>query len=168
MPFTPFHLGAAALLKPVLRTRFSFLVFGISQIAIDIEPLVRMLRRDPLLHGWSHTLTGAFLLGALAALVAKRPVNWWLAHLSRGAPPNALLVPVTWRVALFSAWIGTASHLVLDGIMHHDMRPFVPISTANPLLGLVSLGVLHIGLLAAGLLGLILMAVREKRSGAGE
>jgi membrane-bound metal-dependent hydrolase YbcI (DUF457 family) len=168
MPFTPFHMGAAVLLKPALRTRFSFLVFGVSQVAIDIEPLVRMLRGDQLLHGWSHTLTGALLLGALAALVAKRPVNWWLAHLSRGAPPNARLVPVTWRVALLSAWIGTGSHLVLDGIMHDDIRPFMPIATTNPLLGLLSLGVLHIGLVAAGLLGLILMAVREKRSGAGD
>ena len=40
MPFTPFHMGAAVLLKPMVPVRFSVLVFGVSQVAIDIGPLV--------------------------------------------------------------------------------------------------------------------------------
>lgn len=54
-------MGAALLLKPALRQRFSVLVFGASQVAIDIEPLVRMLRDDDILHGWTHTVPGALL-----------------------------------------------------------------------------------------------------------
>ncbi len=161
MPFTPFHMGAAVLLKPLAPTRFSVLVFGVSQVAIDLEPLVRILRRDEVLHGWTHTLLGALALGAVAAGVAHAPVNWWIALLRRREAPATFTAPLGWRVAFASAWIGTGTHLLFDGIMHADMMPFAPLTAANPLLGAIGMGSLHLGLLAAGLLGLILLALRS-------
>ena len=160
MPFTPFHMGAAVLLKPALGARFSVLVFGVSQVAIDIEPLVRILRGDSILHGWTHTLVGALTIGAVAALVARVPVNWWLRWLRSQDVPPLLTEPTTWRVALISSWIGTGSHLIFDGIMHADMQPLAQVSAQNPLLGLIDLGLLHFGLVAAGLLGVWLLAWR--------
>ena len=44
MPFTPFHMGAGLALKAVAGRHFSVLTFGIAQVAMDIEPLVGMLR----------------------------------------------------------------------------------------------------------------------------
>jgi hypothetical protein len=168
MPFTPFHMGPALLLKPFLGPRFSVLVFGVSQVAIDLEPLVRILRRDETLHGWTHTLSGALGVGAAAALVARPLANWWLRYLRREIDDPALTASVatdvTPAVAFASAWIGTGSHFLLDGIMHADMSPFAPLSAANPLLGTVGLGALHVGCFAAGVLGVVFLAVGTWRA----
>lgn len=163
MPFTPFHMGAALLLKPVLGQRFSVLVFGASQVAIDLEPLVRITRGDTVLHGWTHTVSGALLIGAASAVLARPLANAWLAMLQRegvGAPSTA---PITLRIALLSAWLGTGSHLLLDGIMHADMQPFAPLSSHNPLLGAVSLRALHLGLITAGALGLLGLLIKPAK-----
>ncbi len=164
MPFTPFHMGAALLLKPALRLRFSVLVFGASQVAIDVEPLVRIVRGDDVLHGWTHTLLGALTIGAASAWIARPLANAWLGFLARNVERNggsdALTTsPITPRVALLSALIGTSSHLLFDGIIHADMHPLAPLSAHNPLLGVVSLRTLHLGLVAAGALGLLCLAL---------
>lgn len=59
MPSTPFHIGAAMLIKPAATTRFSLIAFGLAQIIIDIEPGIDMLRGSPVLHGASLTVIGA-------------------------------------------------------------------------------------------------------------
>ena len=172
MPFTPFHMGAALLVKPIAGKRFSVLVFGVSQVVIDLEPLVRIIRGDAELHGWTHTLAGAFALGVVAAFLARAPVNWWLGRL-RAADVQHKLPPlltgdVPWLVAFVSAWIGTGSHLLLDGLMHADMSPFAPLTSANPLLGMVSLDVLQVGCVLGGALGLALLALRARMANSGE
>ncbi len=162
MPFTPFHMGAALLLKPALRLNFSVLIFGASQIAIDIEPLVRIIRGDAVLHGWSHTALGAIAIGMGSAWIARPIANAWLKALAgTGRPAYA---PISARTALLSALIGTGSHLIFDGIMHADMHPFAPLSSRNPLLGVVSLSTLHLGLVIAGAVGLVALALFGQES----
>lgn len=163
MPFTPFHMGPALLLKSLTGRRFSVLVFGVSQVGIDIEPLVRMIRSDSILHGFTHTLSGALLVGAGAGIIGRPLANWFLRILrqaSREASTSPLLRhDVTWSVALTSAWVGTGSHLLLDGIMHADMSPFAPVMNANPLLGVVGWGSLHLFCVATGIAGLAILLV---------
>ena len=65
MPFTPFHMGPGVMVKAVLRRRFSLMVFGWSQIIIDLQPLVVLLTGKRKLHGFTHTLTGALLIGGM-------------------------------------------------------------------------------------------------------
>lgn len=175
MPFTPFHMGPAVLLKSLTGRSFSLLVFGVSQVAIDIEPLVRILRGDPELHGFTHTITGAVGVGLAAALVGRPPANWFLRLLRRDNEEqwaeNLVRTDVTWPVALLSAWIGTGSHLLLDGVMHGDMHPFAPLTAANPILGAMSLEALHIFCVATGMAGVGVFAAttawsaRRTRSG---
>lgn len=146
MPFTPLHLGPGAVFKLLGGRRLSFLVFGGSQVLMDIEPLVGILRRSAILHGYSHTLAGAALIGLVAAVTGKvlthrilQPFGW-------------RVEPVTWPAAFAGAYAGTLSHVVLDGFMHADMRPFWPLSDGNPLLFRVDLSrldLLCIGLCAA-------------------
>lgn len=167
MPFTPFHMGAALLLKPALRLRFSVLVFGASQVAIDLEPLVRMLRGDEVLHGWTHTVLGAFVIGAASAWIARPIANLWLALLRRDGVAHTFASSITPRVALLSAWIGTGSHVLLDSIMHADMHPLAPLSARNPLLGAVSLSTLHFALVAAGAVGLLGLALLGRNTSDG-
>ena len=56
------------------------------------------------------------------------------------------------------AFIGTYSHVFLDGIMHADLQPYAPFSTANNMLGFVSIDALHLfcaGVGAAGVVGML-------------
>ena len=77
MPFTPFHMGPGLAIKAVGGRHVSLLVFGFSQVAIDIEPLVRIIRGDAVLHGFTHTYLGATLVALLAAAIG-RPVGRFL------------------------------------------------------------------------------------------
>jgi len=154
MPFTPFHLGPGAVFKAVGGRRFSFLVFGGTQVLMDIEPLLGILRHQPILHGYTHTLAGALLIGVAAALTGRPASRFVLRRLA--IPHDAL----TWPVAFASAFIGTYSHIALDAVMHADMRPWWPLATGNGLLGSLPLGVLHLLCAGAAVVGAVALAVR--------
>ena len=157
MPFTPFHLGPGALLKAVGGDRFSFTIFAGSQILMDVEPLIRIVRGDAVLHGISHTLLGAFAIACASVAVGVSASNLALRYCG-------IEGRVGWMTAAASAFIGTYSHVALDALMHSDMRPFWPIVNDNPLLGLVSLTTLHVACIGTGLLGGVIIALRIARS----
>jgi hypothetical protein len=153
MPFTPFHLGPGAALKAVGGSRFSFLVFAGSQVLMDIEPLVRIIRGDPVVHGISHTVLGALII-ALAAGAIGRPVSeFFLRTASFGSSP------ITWPVAFASAFLGTYSHVGLDAIMHADMNPLWPFAVGNGLLRTITLEALHVACVVAGLIGVVIIVL---------
>lgn len=147
MPFTPLHLGPGALLKGVGGDRFSFLVFGGSQVLIDIEPGYRMLAGDPILHGSSHTLSGALVIGGIATLAGK-PISEFVLRRLGAARPG-----MTWTAAALGAFLGTYSHLLPDAIMHSDMKPWAPLTNNNPLYGAISISALHIVCVVLGIVG---------------
>ena len=66
MPFTPFHFGPGALVHAVAPRHVSFVAFCAANVAIDVEPLVWMLRGEPPLHRFAHSFVGALAV-ALAA-----------------------------------------------------------------------------------------------------
>lgn len=78
MPFTPFHMGAALVVKPALNRYFSVITFGIAQIAMDIEPGVGMLTGAEALHGPTHTILGALIVACLVTLIAPRVCSFLL------------------------------------------------------------------------------------------
>jgi hypothetical protein len=135
-------MGVALALKPVAQKRFSVLAFGFAQVAMDIEPLVGMLRDQGVLHGWTHTVLGAGVIGTAVALAAPPVLGPMVRWLHRKAGENRLAwildreAPT--RLAVWAgALVGSFSHVALDALIHHDMRPFAPLSQAAPLLGLV-------------------------------
>jgi hypothetical protein len=71
MPFTPFHMGPGIVVKTALQSSFSLMVFGWSQVAIDIQPLVVLLTGKGELHGFSHTFLGATLIGLFCGFTGK-------------------------------------------------------------------------------------------------
>ncbi len=156
MPFTPFHLGPGAVFKAIGGNRFSFLVFGGSQVLIDIEPGVRILFGASILHGPSHTIAGAFLIGIVAALIGK-PISEFALRLLRISH-----IGITWMASATGAFIGTFSHIFLDAIMHSDMSPWSPLSGSNELLGLISLASLHVMCLVLGVIGGLIVLIRYK------
>ena len=159
MPFTPFHLGPGAVFKAIGGRHFSFMVFGDAQVLMDIEPLVGILAHKPVLHGVTHTLLGALVIGTLAGAIGK-PIS--AAVLRWCSIPHH---PFTWTASFAGAYVGTCSHVLLDALMHADMSPRWPIVAGNPLLGQVGLGHLHMACTLAGLLGAAVVAVRFKTRG---
>lgn len=155
MPFTPFHMGPAALFKLAGINYFSFTVFGYSQILMDLEPLFRMIRKDDVIHGHSHTYLGALIIGIIASLSGKYICESGLVTWNALFKLQIFKVPtkISWRVVFFSAHIGTISHVLLDSIMHIDMKPLWPFSDSNGLLYWLSTSHLHMQCLLTGLIG---------------
>lgn len=148
MPFTPFHMGPGLLVKALLQGSFSLMVFGWAQIIMDIQPLVVFLSGEGHLHGFSHTYIGATLIGVGSALTGKYAAEFCLRLIGQ-----ARYLPISWPVAIASAFIGSFSHVLLDSVMHADVEPFSPFMLNNPFLGFVSVGTLHKFCLYSGLFG---------------
>lgn len=148
MPFTPLHMGPGLLLKAILPTSFSLMVFGWAQIVMDLQPLVAMLTGQGELHGFSHTWIGASLLTLVAALSGK-----YLGELGLYLIGLRSQLPIRWRAAWIGAVIGTASHVLLDSLVHADIQPLAPFSSANGLYGLLSWEAMEWFCLACGALG---------------
>jgi hypothetical protein len=162
MPFTPFHMGPGLAIKAVAGRYFSLMVFGFSQVAIDVEPLARIIRGDAVLHGVTHTYAGATLIGLASAVIGRpicqRLLNAWTAD-PHSPFLNWLRGPklISWPEAFVGALVGTYSHVALDSIMHSDMLPLAPLSEANGLLAIMSIGGLHLLCVLSGVLGVALM-----------
>jgi len=154
MPFTPLHMGPGILIKALLQGSFSLMVFGWAQIVMDIQPLFVLVTGEGHLHGFSHTYIGATLLAILSALSGKYLSEIGLKILELSDKLNP--VNIAWSVAFVSAFIGTYSHVVLDSIMHGDVEPFYPLSQANSLHGLITMGELHQFCVFSALVGAII------------
>lgn len=130
MPFTPYHLGPGMAFKAVMPEKISLMVFGWSQIVMDIQPLIAMSSGEAIWHGWTHTLAGAAGLGVVAAASGKYLAEWGVRLLTLGKRK----IKIGWGAAFLSGLIGSFSHILIDGFLHHDMQPFWPVSAVNPLL----------------------------------
>lgn len=164
MPFTPFHMGPGAAIKAITGGYFSLTVFGFAQVIIDIEPLIRILRHDSVLHGVTHTYIGAFIIGLFSLFAGKALFQC----LFRGW--NALLnykyllwlqvnSNISWVASATGAFIGTFSHVFLDSIMHSDVRPFFPFSLHNGMLHFMPDGWLYLLCGITGVFGLMVITV---------
>ena len=156
MPFTPFHFGPGLLLKSVAPARVSFTAFCAAQVLIDLESAYHLFRGDWPVHRELHSLLSAAAVGIMAGS-GTWLAGSWIVPTRR----EALDAEVQWRPALLGGTAGGASHPLLDGIMHSDVRPFWPFSTANPPLDVMSLTWLHGACVAAGVLGLVLFKIRS-------
>lgn len=166
MPVTPFHFGVGLLGKGVFPAWMSLTAFVLSQIAIDLESgyYLFVVREWPV-HRTAHTFAAGLAIGAVVAGLV------WAA--GRLVERRGLGVPWPREVdpgpALVGGVLGGTTHALLDGVMHSDVRPFLPWSGANPLLGTVGLPALHLACVGAGLLGLALLlgraVIRGRRSG---
>lgn len=168
MPFTPFHMGPALAIKAVAGPRFSVLSFGIAQVAMDIEPLVGMLRGTQVLHGASHTYWAALVIAAVVTVMAPamgRPLlRRWNRELSHYGGDWLQTPPLRSTAAVAAgAFLGTLSHVALDSVMHADITPLAPWSYGNGLLGLVSIAALHGLCTALGVVGILAWWVQGLR-----
>jgi membrane-bound metal-dependent hydrolase YbcI (DUF457 family) len=166
MPFTPLHFGPGFLIKSIVRRHFSFLVFMLSQIIIDLETLWNMMRDEPRLHYIFHSFMGS-LIPAMITILLARPLFWVVKFFT--GPPRYIGQEASsvnypdFPVILISTLVGVWSHVFLDAIMHWDVTPFIPWSQINPFRPLVSVDALHLGCVLSGILGgIIYLALKWK------
>lgn len=145
MPFTPFHFGPGIAIKAAIP-RFSFLLFCYAQIVTDLESAYYLFRGEYPVHRFLHTYAGAALIGAVCAL-SGRPLQ---KYVSRRFGCGA---PVSWAGAFATTFAGTYSHIFLDSIMHPDITPLSPLTSANPLFHVVGAELLQVLCLALGAVG---------------
>ena len=150
MPFTPLHMGPGIFIKAVLQSSFSLMVFGWTQIIMDLQPLIVMITGQGHLHGFTHTYIGAVLLAIFSAISGKYISEIGLIILGLA---HSNTIKILWRVSFLSAFIGSFSHVFLDSIMHIDVEPFYPIALNNPFHDIISIPALHKLCLYSGLVG---------------
>lgn len=150
MPFTPIHMGPGIAIKSVLQGSFSLMIFGWTQIVMDLQPLIVLLTSKGHLHGFTHTYIGAVLIAIVSALTGKYFSEFGLRLLGM---KDEAAIKIAWWVAYLSAFIGSFSHVFIDSIMHIDVEPFSPFFRANSIQGLISVAALHKLCLYSGLVG---------------
>jgi membrane-bound metal-dependent hydrolase YbcI (DUF457 family) len=145
-------MGPGILIKAILQGSFSLMVFGWTQIIMDIQPLIVILTGEGRLHGFTHTYVGATLIALFSAVTGKYLSEWALRLLWSNKFGR---VHIGWVVATVSAFIGSYSHVVLDSLMHSDMTPLFPFSPVNQLLGVISAEAVYRLCVYTGLFGAV-------------
>ena len=160
MPFTPYHFGPGLFFKSLAPRHFSFAAFLATQVVIDVEPFVYVLRGEAPVHRFAHTLLFGSLIGLavasliyLATIAIRHRSAWDLPGLSAEVTPLGLAV---------GGLVGGASHALLDALADADIRPLRPFTDANPFQGLVTLAAVHMVCLALGVIGLLWLASRHR------
>ena len=157
MPFTAFHFGPGAVINALAPRHASFLAICTANVVMDVEPLYYMGTDQYPLHRFFHTYIGAALIAAITviAFVGARAFaeRFWLPDVLGWRRLTLLSVAI-------GATVGSYSHIVLDSIMHSDIRPFAPFSDSNQLLSIIPTGELHLYCALAGLASLPIIAVR--------
>ena len=159
MPFPLFHLGPGAVMKAIGGRHFSFMVFGGAQVLIDLEPLATMLTGTGDLHGRTHTLAGALVIGIVAMLTGK-PISSFV--LRRLRIPH---YPLTWGASAAGAFLGTFSHVVLDALLHADLQPWWPLAGGDLWAWRLTFDQMHVVCTALAVLGAAGVAWRWRKHG---
>lgn len=163
MPVTPFHMTFGAAAKPIAFRHFSFSIYCLSQIIIDLEALYYLLTEGYLAHRAVHTFGAAIVVGLVSGFIGKHIRDWGRTRWSSPKVRTILAADISMRAALISGLYGSVTHIFLDSIMHSDMKPFAPISMANPFFGLISSSTLYGLCFIPGVLVLIWFEAYTKR-----
>lgn len=135
MPFTPFHFGPHATAALPLNRYIDIPVFIAANIVIDIEPmLVMLLGLNYPLHGYCHTLFVGGLMGVVFGCAAY-PFGTLI---GKGMFRLSLPYSATLAKMALSGMLGAWLHVLFDAVIYGEIRPFYPLSSMNPLFGMVS------------------------------
>ena len=168
MPFTPLHMGPGMAVKAAMPRHFSIVVFGLTEIALDLEVLWHMARHEYPFHTFWHTTLGATIIAAVLTVVGKPSSQWIKTLWNRIAAKcrNADLTvstPTTWVASFTGASVGAYSHILLDSLFHPDIESLQPWSATNGLFGLVDPNGLEVLCVLTGIAGLVWFIERERK-----
>ena len=168
MPYTPFHVGPGMLVKAAMPRHFSIIVFGLTQIALDLEVLRHMMRHEYPWHTFWHTFLGATLIATIMAVIGKSFSQWikmaWNLIVAK-SHETKLRAPVStsWCASITGAFIGAYSHIVFDSLYHSDIKPLQPWSESNRLLGVIKPDFMELICVVLGIAGIVWLFARWSR-----
>jgi len=127
MPFTPYHFGPSGFIALTLRKWIDVPVFILANVVVDIEVLVvGFLHLGYPIHRYCHTLAFAVPIGAAwgtaAYFILRRPLQRLMTLLRIRYKPSLIKMVV-------SGALGTALHVLIDGLYHSDVHVFWPNKT---------------------------------------
>ena len=168
MPITPFHLIAIGPVKAMVPNKFSWAVFSLTNILIDLEPITCFLITLEPRHMFLHTIIGSTSVAIISATygraICERAIEIWNEEIRGNLEAKWLTFDI--KISKTSAWIGALfgawSHLILDSFMHFDIKPLSPFTEANLLLGEISVVWLHTICLGLGLIGFLFLIILRK------
>lgn len=151
MPFTPFHFGPALLIGLLCLRWLDLPTLLVASVVVDVRATAVFFGLlDGTLHGPLHTVLGATALAGVLTVAALPLRPSFDSLLDRiGMTQSA-----SRRRVSTAALVGCWSHVLLDATLYADLRPFAPVSTANPALGTLEPLAVYGGCTVAGLLGL--------------
>lgn len=159
-------MGPGMAVKAAMPRHFSIVVFGLTQVVLDLEVLWHIVRHEYPLHTSLHTCVGSSA-AAIALAVIGKPASQWIKRIwnrivvkCHGAD-LAVNTHTTWTASLSAAFIGTLSHILLDSLFHPDIEPLQPWSPANRLRGVVDRHGVELLCIVLGVIGLAWFFGRE-------
>ena len=168
MPITPFHIIAAAPIKAIIPRHFSWSIFTLTNIFIDLEPITYFVFTGIPSHRFFHSISGATLIGLICALFFRKLCGNYIMKWNKNLHPidRSWLEVRNSKVNLFEALlgglIGAWSHLALDSMMHHDIKPFWPFLSENKFLGLLSSNSIMYGCVGFFIIGIVIFIIKKK------
>ena len=164
MPVTPFHLLAIAPVKALAPRKFSWIIFALTNVVIDFEPITYFVITLNPAHRFFHTIIGATLVAILCVVYGRGLCEKCIKHWNSDLKPNEVKwFSIEESISKFSAWsgglIGAWSHIFLDSFMHDDIKPLSPFTDSNILLNTISMEMLHTLCIVSGVLGIAMLFV---------
>ena len=162
MPITPFHIIAAAPIKAIIPRHFSWSIFTLTNIFIDLEPITFFLFTGIPSHKFFHSILGTTLLGLICAIYFRKLCTNYILKWNKNLHPidRKWLEVKDSKISLFEGvtggLIGAWSHLILDSIMHEDIKPLWPFISSNSLLRSLSPDIILYLCLGLFILGVII------------
>ncbi len=147
----------------------SFGTFTVVQGVIDVESVGNILLGRYPVHAFLHTMPGALAVSAVVALAGPKSLSAIYAWLQRQRSPllgklRGELEPVGYVASSIGAVLGGSTHVLFDGMMHADARPFAPWIRSNVLLVPDSFVEIHLACAALGLVGYFLWSTFRRRA----
>ena len=169
MPITPFHIIAGFAVKSVFNKHFSWSIFALTNIIIDVEVIYYILTIGEASHKFFHTLIGSSIVALSCAIIGipicERLLKFWNKNLQNEKSLEKLKwLSADTNITIFSsftgAFVGAYSHIILDSLMHFDVKPFEPFFSKT-FVGIISSDLLHILLLGFFVFGSIVFFVKK-------
>jgi len=169
MPITPFHIIAGVAVKSVFNKHFSWSIFALTNIIIDVEVIYYILTIGEASHKFFHTLIGSTIVALSCAIIGipicERLLKFWNKNLQNVKSLEKLKwLSTDTNISVVSsftgAFVGAYSHIILDSLMHFDVKPFEPFFSKT-FVGIISSDLLHILLVGLFFFGLIVFFVKK-------
>ncbi|MDC1338450.1 DUF4184 family protein [Pelagibacteraceae bacterium] len=171
MPITPFHIIAGFAVKSIFNKHFSWSIFALTNIIIDLEVIYYILTIGETSHKFFHTLIGSSITALSCAIIGipicERVLKFWNKNLQNEKSLEKLkCLSADTNISIFSsftgAFVGAYSHILLDNLMHFDVKPFEPFFSKT-FVGIISIDSLHLSLVGLSIFGLIIYLFRKFR-----